>query len=729
MKARAILLGAASAGVMAIASMAHAADPASATAAPSDKVTVGDIIVTARRLDTARETIQPQLGASTYAISSQAIQAMPAGDNAGLNQVVLQAPGVAQDSYGQLHIRGEHNGVQYRLNGIILPEGLSVFGQALSPRLADRVTLITGALPAQYGLRTAGIIDITTKSGIQSGGSVSLYGGSHGEIEPSLEYAGHAGDTNLFLSTSYLTDQLGIESPDGKSTPLHDRTDQFQGFAYLDRIIDPDTRVSLVLGTSDERFQIPDLSGQEPGLTFGPNANSALNPPLSVNGQTTYPSADLNENQTEVTHYGAVSLLHTADKLTTQVSLFGRYSELKFTPDVQGDVLFDGEAQSADKTDVAGGLQAESAYHLNDAHTIRGGVIIEVDRSTSDTTSDVIPLDPITGLQTTQTPTAIAEKSASTAETYSAYLQDEWTLAKGLTLNYGLRFDQFDGFRNENQLSPRVNLVWIPVDGTTLHAGYSRYFSPPPFELVGGETVSKFANTTAAAPVSTDTTPYSERANYYDVGAEQRLNRHLTVGIDSYYKTSTNLIDEGQFGAPIILTPFNYAQGIQYGVELSSSLNVGHFSAYANAAWSQAKGRDIVSSQFNFDPQDLAYIATHYIFLDHNQTYSASMGASYRCGDSRFSGDLIYGSGLRADLDLPGGGSIPNGRALAPYTQVNLSASHKFETAPGGPLEIRIDFINALDDKYEIRDGTGVGVGAPQFGPRRGVFAGLTKDF
>jgi len=37
--------------------------------------------------------------------------------------------------------------------------------------------------------------------------------------------------------------------------------------------------------------------------------------------------------------------------------------------------------------------------------------------------------------------------------------------------------------------------------------------------------------------------------------------------------------------------------------------------------------------------------------------------------------------------------------------------------------------INLFDEKYEIRDGTGVGVGAPQFGPRRGFFAGLTKSF
>ena len=85
----------------------------------------------------ARNGIQTQTGASTYTITAKDIQAQPGGDNAALNSVVLQMPGVAQDSFGQLHIRGEHNGLQYRLNGIILPEGISVFGQTLDPRLAE----------------------------------------------------------------------------------------------------------------------------------------------------------------------------------------------------------------------------------------------------------------------------------------------------------------------------------------------------------------------------------------------------------------------------------------------------------------------------------------------------------------------------------------------------------------------------------------------------------------
>ena len=710
-----VIVGMASAAPFA----AHAADPAAGAAPPPQ---VSEVVVTARRLNEARATIQPQLGASVYTITSKAIDALPGGANTGLNQVILQAPGVAQDSFGQLHVRGEHNGLQYRLDGVILPEGLSVFGQALNPRLADKVELITGALPAQYGLRTAGIIDIATKSGeFNTGGSLSLYGGSHGEIEPSAEYSGSSGNFNYFFSASYLHDDLGVESPDRSSTPLHDTTDQLQAFAYLADIIDPSSRVSLILGASNERFQIPDLTGETPSLMFGPSGDQ----PLVVDGRTTYPSDALNESQKEATYYAVASYLHTTDRFTGQLSFFGRYSTLKFVPDPLGDLLFDGISQDAYKRDVAGGFQAEGVLHVGETHTVRAGLIGEIDRSTSDTRSQVIPLDPVTGSQTSDQPQTIVDDGGRTAKSISAYIQDEWKLLDGVTVNYGLRFDQFDGFRNENQLSPRVNMVWKATPSTTVHAGFARYFSPPPFELVGAETVARFNNTTAASAVTTDTTPYSERANYYDAGVSQKLTRALTLAVDSYYKTSKNLIDEGQFGAPIILTPFNYARGRQYGVELNGTFNHGPFTAYANFAYEKNQGEDITSSQFNFSAAELAYISNHYIYLDHDQTYTASAGASYLWRGTRLGGDLIYGSGLRST----GPDDIPNGDHLPGYVQVNLALSHKFDKAPLGPLEVRLDVINLFDHVYEIRDGTGVGVGAPQYGPRRGVFAGITQSF
>src|SRR5260221_11652055 len=303
-----------------------------------------DLALTAKQLDAARFAIEPRIGASTYTITRRAIENQPGGgENAPLNQVLLQAPGASQDSFGQIHVRNEHANLQYRINGVILPEGISAFGQSLSPRFADQAELITGALPAQYGLRTAGIIDIQTKSGaFDQGGYVGMYGGSHQWLQPSAEYSGSQGRFSYFVSGDYLQNGIGIESPTPGKTPLHDDTQQGHGFAYLSGIIDPTSRVSAMLGTFQGQFQIPNTPGQTPGFT--------------VNGSSAFDSATLDERQRELNHYGIVSYLKTAQDFDFQVSGFTRYSSLTFRPDPLADLAFNGIAQNAYRRSIASGI-------------------------------------------------------------------------------------------------------------------------------------------------------------------------------------------------------------------------------------------------------------------------------------------------------------------------------------------------------------------------------------
>jgi len=693
-----------------------------ADAGTSDADTLDPITVIAQHLNEARNSIQTQTGASTYVIDETAIASEPGADNQLLNQVIMQAPDVSQDSFGQFHVRGEHNGLQYRLNGVILPEGISVFGQSLDPRLISSMTLIDGALPAEYGLRTAGIIDLKTKSGsVDPGGSISLYGGSHGEVMPSFNYGGSSGNINYFVSGDFLRNDLGIESPDGSSNPIHDHTTQYHGFAYIEDILDEENRLSVALSTSTGNFQIPNQAGLQPHIA---NANGS---PLMVDGQTTYPSANLADTQRELNHFAVLSWQHSHGAVDVQTAVTARYSSLTFTPDPLGNLLYNGVAQNAYKQNVAYAFQSDAAYKLNDSHTVRAGVFAQSDHSKSDTTSQVIPLN-AAGNQISDVPEIIVDNGGKTEWMESVYLQDEWKVIPAVTVNYGLRFDTFTAFTSGHQLSPRLNAVWQALPGTVVHAGYARYLSPPPFELVGNETVNKFINTTGGPQVTQAGTPQAERANYYDIGVQQKMTRRFTVGLDTYYKQSRNLIDEGQFGAPIILTPFNYAQGKQYGAELTGNFAADAFSAYLNLAYQTAEGKNIDSAEFNFSQAELNYIANHYIPLDHQQTFTASGGASYLWRDTRFSGDLIVGSGLRANEALPDGSSIPNGAHLPEYTQVNLGVSHVFHVDKAGTLTTRVDLINAFDRIYEIRNGTGVGVGAPQYGPRRGLFVGISKS-
>ncbi len=703
-----------------VATADSAAAPGGASAASDASGSLATVVVTARRLNAARSEIETQTGASTYTITSDAIAATPGGENVQLNQVLLQAPDVVQDSFGQLHVRADHNDLQYRLNGVILPEGISVFSQTLSPRLISSLSLITGALPAEYGLRTAGVIDLTTNSGLlQPGGEVSFYGGSHGTVQPAAEYGGSTGNFSYYLTGDYKQNNLGIESPDGSSDPLHDHTTQGHAFGYFEQIFDPQNRLSLIVGLSNDHFEIPNQRGLQPSLGY------------QVLGQSEFLSDSLDENQHELAEYAIVSWQHSQGDLNWQTSLSARYTSLHFAPDWIGDLLYNGIAQDAFKDDTAFAWQTDGSYKITASHTLRAGFYLQHDSAESETTSNVLPIN-AQGVQTSDIPLTVPDNGKQSQAIESAYLQDEWQIVAPLTLNYGVRFDHYSAYSSGSQLSPRVNFVWQLTTGTTVHGGYSRYYTPPPFELVGSETFTKFAGTSAVPPgtVTQDTAPIAERANYYDFGVQQKLlDNSLTLGVDSFYEQAQHLIDEGQFGAPIILTPFNYRYGLIGGMEFSANYTVKNFSTYANLSFQAAHGKGVESSQFNFGADDLAYIQNNYIHLDHEGRVAASAGASYLWSGTRFSADMLFGTGLRQDLTLPDGSSIPNGDHTPSYTQINFGVSHEFRLASTGPLTVRFDVINVTDKVYQIRSGTGVGVFAPQYGAPRGFFGGVAWQF
>ena len=168
-------------------------------------------------------------------------------------------------------------------------------------------------------------------------------------------------------------------------------------------------------------------------------------------------------------------------------------------------------------------------------------------------------------------------------------------------------------------------------------------------------------------------------------------------------------------------------------MEFTASYTNGGFAAFANLAHSVAKGKDWNSAQFLFDPADLAYVKSNWIFLDHDQALTGSSGFSYRWksswGRTMLYADALYGSGLRNDATAADGSTIPNGATVPPYCTLNLGAEQTFKWGKSGEIKIRLDVVNVTDKSYELRDGSGVGVNAAQFGPRRGFFGSVSYKF
>lgn len=716
-KSVAVLLALIAATVPVVAWAAGTADDDDAAiAAP-----VTQVVVTAHRLDAARSNVQPSLGASTYAVTNDTVESRPGGETTSLDQILLQMPGVTEDGFGRLHVRGDRGDLEYRINNVILPEGLTDLGDMLSTRTAANVELITGSLPAQYGLHPAGIVNITTKSGTYlNGGEVELYGGSRSEVEPAFEFGTSAGHTSFFATGSYLSSNLGLASPDGSANPLHDHTGQLQGFAYADHIIDDNDRVSLILGSSTERFQIPNRRGLN-ALTYSHGA-VAFQHPLTVNGISSFPSEQLNDNQRQNMQFAVLSYLRATPRATFQLSGFARYSTLTFTPGGLGDLLFNGISQRTAIRDVGTGLQGDALYNLTASHILRAGFFVSADRARTGISSSVLPVD-AGGRQVSDTPQSVDGRFVDHETKASLYVQDEWKPFTPLTVNFGLRFDHVAGPRTESHLSPRVNAVWTGASGTTVHVGYARYFIPAP-QADQVQMAGLLIGTTGALPTAHADPVRSELDNYYDIGVQQKLDG-LTLGVDGYWRDAANLIDDGQFGTAMIRTPFNYATGHIRGVEFSMTYAEGPLSAWSNLSVARAEGRRIVSNQAYFTPAQLAFVRDHFVHLDQDQTYTVSAGASYQWRELRLSGDLIYGSGFRKS---PVGGP-PNGATLPGHVQVNLSGVYDLWPASRYSLALRVDVINLLGAKYEIQDGTSLGAGPPQWGPGRGLFAGFEQSF
>ncbi len=699
-------------------SASAATDEASADAsdagAPVSTTGGGDVVdevtVTGRRLTTVAGPNVSAGGANDYAITAQDIANLPTGATSPITDVLTHMPGVAIDQNQQIHIRNtEGPQFQYQINGILVPLDINTnppFLSMINPQFVKQLDLLDGILPARYSYATGGVIDIQTKDGCEEpGGSLTILGGQRDVVQPSGQLGGCAGKLSYYVSGVYSQGNNAFSSATPGPDPIHDFTRQGQAFGFFSYEVNAQTKLSLMLSAAASDNQLPNVPGLPPAFTLA--------------GVPSFQSADIN-SYLNFRDYLAVLALNgsTDDGLHYQLAYSAHYISQQFRPDEAGELIFQGVASTTSHHDVDNTFEGDATRQIG-AHTLGAGFYVGDYQVTVDDSSLVFPAD-ANGDQTSTTPIGVINNDRATNILAGVYANDLWQLTDQLRVNLGLRFDSLSGFTNHQQVDPTINLTYVLSPQTTFHGGFARYMQEPSFQGISPTAPAAFAGTTAAGPPGAPD-PLTEDDFEWDVGVVHHLTPQITLSQDSFYEITRHYLDTGQFGDVPIFAPFNYQHGHIWGAEFAADYRGEHLTAYANLTLGENFQTGVATGQFNFDPDELAFINTHTIPLDHQPLAGVSTGATYAWRAWSLSLDGIYSSGLR--------GGFADQVQLPKVIQVNASLQRAFEIPGVGRVVDRLTVLNLFDKVNLIRPAEGIGIFQSAYGPRLTVMDSLSLAF
>lgn len=637
----------------------------------------------------------------------------------GLQNVVATLPGWATEDNGLLHVRGTDDGFLYVIDGVPVYERLDQLS-GLGPNLStvESVNVVTGYVPAEFGYKAGGVIDVRSKTSASSwAGSIEAGRGSERETSGTAAVGGPlGGGANITVGGSVQRSDRFLDPahPDN----LHNHGDAAGVSGQLSWLHKSADVLTIGLGAGRMFYDVPNTAAQE--------------------------DAGQDQRQRITQHYGQLTWQRAWSSSTlSQLSAYARRSASQLAGSPNDTPIF----AMADRQLARAGAMAALTRRAG-SHTIKAGG--EVQKLTVDESFLFYVTDEDAAEEAGFAGEALEFErrrpfdffGRAAPAMWSTFVQDEWTATNRFTVSAGLRFDRSQLLLSRSQWSPRVGAVYRVGDGTVLRGSVGRFFQPPQPEnllLSSSEEareLSPFAEDGDAGGANLE----PERQWAFEAGLDHQIGSLLRIDAAFWYRAVTEAADPNVFAGTTIIFPNAVARGRARGVDVRIEMaRRRSWSGYANASFGRVRQNGPITGGL-FLEDDIGGIAGGAEFVpDHDQAFAGSAGLAWSPARSGFTvsatvrhetGTPIERGGHDEDelRDRPGAERVDFDRGrVRPRTVASLQVDAPLWRRGHRSLHLRGSVLNLFDARYAYNFANPFS--GTHFGAQRTLFVAVRTGF